>query len=53
MIDVTNDKRRVAIIGGGISGLTAAYYLQEQAKSAQLPTEIVLIEASHRFGGKI
>ncbi|AMA63104.1 protoporphyrinogen oxidase [Kurthia sp. 11kri321] len=53
MIDVTNDKRRVAIIGGGISGLTAAYYLQEQAKSAQLPIEIVLIEASHRFGGKI
>lgn len=53
MIDVTNDKRRVAIIGGGISGLTAAYYLQEQIRSSQIPIEIVLIEASHRFGGKI
>lgn len=53
MMYVTNDKRRVAIIGGGITGLTAAYYLQRQMRQLDLPVEIVLIEASHRLGGSI
>ncbi|MGG0655173.1 protoporphyrinogen oxidase [Rummeliibacillus pycnus] len=53
MIDVTEQKRRVAVIGGGITGLTAAFYLQQQAKDQKLPLEIVLIEATHRLGGKI
>lgn len=53
MIDVMNEKRRVAIIGGGITGLVAAYYLQQQMREKHLPLEIVLIEASHRLGGKI
>jgi oxygen-dependent protoporphyrinogen oxidase len=37
---------RVAIIGGGISGLTAAYYLQRDSRF-----EITLIEAESRLGG--
>lgn len=53
MIDVMNEKRRVAIIGGGITGLTAAYYLQQKVREQQLPVEIVLIESTHRLGGKI
>lgn len=53
MIDVKNEKRRVAIIGGGITGLVAAYYLQEQMREQKLPLEIVLIESSHRLGGQI
>ena len=53
MIDVTEQKLRVAVIGGGITGLTAAFYLQQQAKNQKVPLEIVLIEASHRLGGKI
>lgn len=53
MIDVTEQKRRVAVIGGGITGLTAAFYLQQQARNQKLPLEIVLIEATHRLGGKI
>jgi oxygen-dependent protoporphyrinogen oxidase len=41
---------RIAIIGGGISGLSAAYYLeQERAKGA--PVEYSLFEASDRLGG--
>jgi protoporphyrinogen/coproporphyrinogen III oxidase len=41
---------RIAIIGGGISGLSAAYYLeQERAKGA--PVEYTLLEASGRLGG--
>ncbi|MFB9220699.1 protoporphyrinogen oxidase [Kurthia sibirica] len=50
---MTKQLRRVAIIGGGITGLAAAYRLQQQAREQQLPIEIVLIESFHRFGGKI
>lgn len=53
MIHVTDNKRRVAIIGGGITGLSAAFYLQEQAKLHHYPLEIVLLEGSHRLGGKL
>ncbi|CAG8495603.1 15242_t:CDS:1, partial [Acaulospora morrowiae] len=38
------------ILGGGISGLTAAWYL---ALNAPLTTKITLLEASNRFGGWI
>lgn len=53
MIDVTEQKRKIAVIGGGITGLTAAFYLQEQARLHHYPLEIVLIEGSHRLGGKL
>lgn len=42
--------KKIAIIGGGISGLVAAYTLQEQSK---IPVEISLFEASPRLGGVI
>ena len=42
--------RRIAIIGGGISGLTAAYFL-EQHRLSGAPLEYVLYEASARVGG--
>lgn len=45
--------KSVVIIGGGITGLTAAYYLQEKAKQAQVSLDIQLLEASDRLGGKI
>lgn len=50
---VTLKRRKVVIVGGGITGLTTAYYLQQKAKAQNLPLEIVLIEASLRLGGKI
>lgn len=40
---------RVAIIGGGISGLSAAFTLEESRKAGAV--EYVVYEASHRFGG--
>lgn len=44
--------RRIAIIGGGISGLSAAYYLERQRRlGAQL--EYVLFESSPRVGGSL
>jgi oxygen-dependent protoporphyrinogen oxidase len=43
---------RVAIVGGGISGLTTAFYL-EQERRRGAPIEFVLFEAEPRFGGVI
>ncbi|CAO3653962.1 unnamed protein product [Mucor fragilis] len=40
----------VAVLGGGVSGLSAAYYL---ARSAPATTKIVLIEGKDRVGGWI
>ncbi|OCA84335.1 protoporphyrinogen oxidase [Bacillus sp. FJAT-27225] len=45
--------KRVIIMGGGIAGLTAAYYLQKMVRERNLPLEVLLIEASHRLGGKM
>jgi protoporphyrinogen/coproporphyrinogen III oxidase len=47
------DRKTIAIIGGGITGLSAAYYLQKEIKANNLPYEVKLIEASERLGGKI
>lgn len=45
--------KHVAIIGGGITGLTAAYYLQKQARENHLSIEVTVVEATKRFGGKV
>ena len=44
--------KRIAIIGGGIAGLAAAYEL-ELARAAGSPVSYELFEASPRFGGVI
>lgn len=43
--------RRIAIIGGGLSGLAAAYRLIELSRSESSPIEITLFESSSRLGG--
>lgn len=53
MMKVTLNKRKVVIVGGGITGLTTAFYLQQYAKQQNVPLEIKLIESSLRVGGKI
>lgn len=55
--------KKVAIVGGGVSGLSVAFYLQEAVRGhfcnsrsvpiACPPLEITLIEASDRLGGMI
>ena len=42
--------KRIAIVGGGIAGLTAAYELSQQARNGA-SIEVVLFESSHRLGG--
>jgi protoporphyrinogen/coproporphyrinogen III oxidase len=44
--------KRIAIIGGGIAGLTAAFYL-EKARRAGADLQWVLFEKSDRLGGVI
>ena len=44
---------RVAVVGGGIAGLSAAYHLQEDARSAGIPLDCTLIERDTRLGGKV
>lgn len=47
------EKKKVIVIGGGITGLATAYYLQKEANENSLPIHVKLIEASERLGGVI
>jgi oxygen-dependent protoporphyrinogen oxidase len=42
--------KKIVIIGGGITGLATAFYLQEYARGA---VDYTLIESTPRLGGKI
>ncbi|KFN03714.1 protoporphyrinogen oxidase [Bacillus clarus] len=46
-------RKKVVIVGGGIAGLTTAYYLQKEIRENNLPIDTLLIEASGKLGGKI
>ena len=48
-----NAPKKVAVVGGGISGLAAAYRLSILAKETRLPLILSVLEARHRFGGVI
>lgn len=45
--------RRITVIGGGITGLTAAYYLQKELQTRGVTADIQLLESSSSYGGKI
>lgn len=45
--------KTIVIIGGGVTGLSTAYHLQELVKANQLAANILLIEANDTLGGKI
>lgn len=49
----TTPTRRVAILGGGISGLSAAWYLQQGAQAAGSPLQYTVFEAAPGWGGKV
>ena len=44
---------KVAIIGGGITGLSTAYYLLRLSRDKRIPLDITLIESEGRLGGNI
>lgn len=43
----------VVIIGGGITGLSAGWYLQQQAARQGLSLHYTILEQSNRWGGKV
>jgi len=45
--------KRAVVLGGGIAGLAACHRLIEGARERNLPLEVLLVEASPRFGGAI
>ena len=52
MVDPQQTKR-IVIIGGGITGLSAAYRLSELSSERNCPLDVTLIEARDRLGGVI
>ncbi|MBA5875191.1 MAG: protoporphyrinogen oxidase [Nitrospira sp. CR1.2] len=50
---VARTPKSVIIVGGGISGLSTAFALLEQAASADLPLFCTLLDAAPVWGGKI
>src|SRR5262245_25088833 len=52
-MDSTGRGKRVVVIGGGITGLTAAYRLVQAAQGHACPLEVVLLEAGGRLGGTV
>ena len=56
MIDVattTGNTLKAVIIGGGISGLSVAWYLQKLATENNIQLEYTLLENGDRWGGKV
>ena len=41
------------IVGGGVTGLTLAYRLQEKFRRIKKSADIILIESTDRLGGTI
>jgi protoporphyrinogen/coproporphyrinogen III oxidase len=47
------EPRRIAVIGGGITGLAAAYRLCELAAAHEFPIEVTVLESGPRAGGAL
>jgi protoporphyrinogen/coproporphyrinogen III oxidase len=52
-MDMETNGRRVVVIGGGIAGLSAAWYLLKEAEKAGKPVRVTVLEAQDRWGGKM
>jgi oxygen-dependent protoporphyrinogen oxidase len=44
---------RVIVVGGGISGLSTAYHLQESARARGVSLDCTIVEGTSRLGGKV
>src|SRR5262245_11113337 len=51
--EMQHDRPRVAVVGAGISGLSAAHHVLEAASERRLSLEVVVLESSERVGGSI
>lgn len=48
-----SEKRNIVIVGAGITGLAAAYYVQKGAREKNQPIQLTLVESENRLGGKV
>lgn len=46
-------ERHIVVVGGGISGLSAAYHLLKIAERKAIPVKVTLVERENWWGGKI
>lgn len=53
MKGMDGQRKKVVIVGGGITGLSAAFYMQREVQKNNYPLDILVVEASNRLGGKI
>lgn len=53
MVKVSGQRKKVVIVGGGITGLSAAYKMQQIAREQGYLLDLVLIEGKSQLGGKI
>lgn len=45
--------RKVAVLGGGLTGLAAAFYLYREAAERGVPIAVTLLEGAGRLGGRV
>lgn len=50
---MTHHKPKIAVVGAGITGLAAAFYLQKRLIEQHTPAEVTVIEMQDRPGGKV
>ena len=50
---MTHAQKRAIVIGGGITGLSAAYRLKRESEIRGIPLKVILLEASDKVGGVI
>ena len=46
-------RKTIAVVGGGITGLSAAYYARKWLRERRIDAEITILEETNRLGGKI
>ena len=49
---MSSDLKKIAVIGGGVSGLAAAYFIRKEAKEQGRQVQVDLFERESRPGGK-
>lgn len=50
---MSGERADVLIVGGGMTGMAAAYYVQKQAQAEGRRIRCVLVEAANSLGGKV
>lgn len=53
MTVMVQEQKRAIVVGGGITGLAAAYRLKCEAEKREISLDITLLESSNRVGGVI